>query len=432
MHSHLPFLILLLSFGLGTGLSAPLMAQGTKPSGHAHDTHSHASHSHGVHAGHAHADSARAADAQTTQQHKGHAHPIADAIADLAPELSLVGDFVLSLSDADDNFARHNRFNLRGVELGVVGQAREGLEYVFYAHFDEDVIEIEEAFIRAEGLLAEGVDFKVGHFNLDFGRLAALHDHEQPFLDKPQVLQEYLGGAVRGSGVEAGWARKLDDATRLRASLAIVNALEGDAHVIFGPLAGHDHAHSDSGAFGDRDFENFAFNARVAASRQLSDDTTIALGASVAFAPEARAFFGTGINRRAVDLRTAIFGVDACLEIDQGKGRTWTFAAELLVSNKEHSDDGITVNDVEATGWFAYLERSFDDAWSLGLSGGGFEHAEDANEESSDYGAFLTHQLDAMNRLRLEVRRFVDPGPDTLGAALQWTITLGKRHKHTH
>ena len=75
---------------------------------------------------------------------------------------------------------------------------------------------------------------------------------------------------------------------------------------------------------------------------------------------------------------------------------------------------------------------------ALGFSYNQYEHAEDAEKESRDFGVFFTRQLNENNRIRLEVRAFEDLALEDEGVedlvdftafSLQWTVMLGS-HSH--
>ncbi len=46
---------------------------------------------------------------------------------------------------------------------------------------------------------------KAGRFFGEFGRLAYIHDHELPFVNRPLVLDQYIGGESRTDGVQLNW-----------------------------------------------------------------------------------------------------------------------------------------------------------------------------------------------------------------------------------
>ncbi|MCA8943471.1 MAG: hypothetical protein KDB80_12985 [Planctomycetes bacterium] len=346
------------------------------------------------------------------------------------PAISVIGDFVFAGTDRDDNFERHNQFLLRDVELGFVGRVDPSISYQVYVHFDESDIELEEAFVLADDWLPDTFQLKAGRYNVDFGKLSSVHDHDLPFVDKPQVLQDYLGGSLRGTGLELHHYFEVGDATLVRWSAGIVNGLDGDSHAVFGPAADHDHGDGGVEPFGDRDFANFGYSGRISALADVGESGTLQVGASVAWAPAARAFYESGMTVVSVDLASTIVGADVLYKtLDAETGAGTSIGAELLHADTEHSDDGMAVTKSHAFGFYGYAEQLVNRNWSFGASGGHFQHAEDDAEESWDAGLFVTHRLNEFNRLRVEVRRFDDPVEDSIGLLLQWTVILGS-HGH--
>ncbi|HMQ23634.1 MAG TPA: hypothetical protein PKE00_14145, partial [Planctomycetota bacterium] len=193
------------------------------------------------------------------------------------------------------------------------------------------------------------------------------------------------------------------------------------------------HGHEEEGVepFGKRRFENFGFHGRATAVFETGPTSTLQVGGSVAYAPKVVRFFEDALMTPfKATFETRIAGVDATYrDYDEASGTGFVTVAEALWSSRELSDDGIVRRDVDAFGFYAYAEAFVARQWSLGASGGRFEHAEDASERSSDYGAFATWRIDEFQRLRLEARRFEDPGQDSFGVSLQWTVILGT-HGH--
>ncbi len=130
------------------------------------------------------------------------------------------------------------------------------------------------------------------------------------------------------------------------------------------------------------------------------------------------------------DLRSLILGADLTYKtLDPVDGSGLNVGAEVLLSKRESSDDGLAITDTDAWGFYGYVENLLDRRWSVGVSGGRFEHAEDASMRSWDAGVFATCRVDEFNRLRLEARHFDDPGEEFHGVMLQWTVILGS-HGH--
>lgn len=381
--------------------------------------------------GHGAAEASHAQDPETAGKHRSDDHEHGSFFDNaLNPSVRLVGDFVVSATDRDDNFESHNQFSLRDAELGLVGRIDPAVSYHFYAHFSEEDISLEEAYLLADDLLPNSFELKAGRYNIDFGRLSPVHDHHLPFVDKPQVLQEYLGGALRGTGLQLGHEFDAGESTQVRWSVGVANSLDGDSHAIFGPAAGHEHGDEGAEPFGDRDLENFGFHGRVAARFGAGAHGKLQVGASVAWAPESRSFFESGSSTIAADLESLIAGVDVTYRaVDPETGSGFVVGGEFLLADTESSDDGITINQNESAGFYGYVERHCCPDWSFGASGGLYEHAEDDTEESWDAGAFLTRRINHANRLRLEVRHFDDPMEESVGVMLQWTVILGA-HDH--
>ena len=65
-----------------------------------------------------------------------------------------------------------------------------------------DGVEVEEAAIVTTSL-PYNLTVKGGRFFADFGRLSKFHDHDLPFVNRPQVLDKFVGGESQADGVEA-------------------------------------------------------------------------------------------------------------------------------------------------------------------------------------------------------------------------------------
>ena len=372
------------------------------------------------------------------------------------PAISVVGDFVLSASDKDDSFDQFNQFHLRDVEVGFFGRVDPLVAFHVFVHFDEEDIELEEAYIFADELLPSTFALKAGRYNVDFGKQSPIHDHDLPYVDKPGVLQEYLGGALRGTGVELHHLFNIGDSTLLRWSAGIINRIDGDSHPIAGPLVvgGDGHGHDDEEeveAFGERSIDNFAFTGRVTALLEVGSESTLQIGTSVVWAPESREFFDVHGDKKSaslitlglpvddddvvgVDLEQLVWGFDLTFRWqDESSGEGLTLAGEFFLSQRDFiaDEDPDSVFDETSVGFYAYGEYRASPRWAFGASVDWFERAENAKKEWFDVGAWVTWWANEFNRLRFEVRYFDDELLDDsyFVAMLQWTVILGS-HGH--
>jgi len=49
------------------------------------------------------------------------------------------------------------------------------------------------------------LELKGGRFFGEFGRLSYIHDHELPFVNRPLVLDQYIGGESQTDGLQVNW-----------------------------------------------------------------------------------------------------------------------------------------------------------------------------------------------------------------------------------
>ncbi|MEZ6196819.1 MAG: hypothetical protein R3F20_14015 [Planctomycetota bacterium] len=360
------------------------------------------------------------------------------------PAFGVVSDLILVASGQDDSFSHANRFVLRSVEVNIAGNIDPDTEYYAVLHADEDEIELEEAYLIRRDFFRETASLKAGRFNVDFGRVSPVHEHDLPFIDKPGVLQEYLGGSLRGTGLEYHDWFSLGDSGLLRFSAGITNSPDGDAHVIVGPLAGEHHHEEEEELFGERGIDSFAFHGRVTAQWDVGLNGVFQIGASVAWAPEVRSHLedahdheeekgAEDAEEAQSDLQKLVVGFDlGYRSIDPTDASGFTFLAEFLINAEEFGAEEEGKTDFEtAFGFYAYVDYAFNREWALGVSVDWFEHRLDADRDWFDVGVFGTWKLNEFNRLRLEVR-YVDDGiadESYWAAMLQWTVLIGS-HGH--
>ena len=93
------------------------------------------------------------------------------------------------------------------------------------AHTGEATFSIEEAAIQTESLPGN-LTVKAGRFFGEFGRLGYIHDHELPFVNRPLVLDQYIGGESRTDGIQVNWLLPVEHYISL--TLGVGNQFGGD------------------------------------------------------------------------------------------------------------------------------------------------------------------------------------------------------------
>src|SRR5712691_5659961 len=115
------------------------------------------------------------------------------------PAIGLILDSVFSYRDHD----RAN-FDFRAAELGLSASIDPFARGYAIIAGSPDGFEVEEAAIVTTSLPYNLV-VKGGRFFADFGRLSKFHDHDLPFVNRPVVLDKFIGGESQADGVEASY-----------------------------------------------------------------------------------------------------------------------------------------------------------------------------------------------------------------------------------
>jgi hypothetical protein len=202
---------------------------------------------------------------------------------------------------------KQNGFTVQNVELSFLGAVDPYLrgESHVVLQIDkqgETSIELEEAFLTTQTLPA-GLQVKAGQFFTEFGRLNPTHPHTWFFVDQPVINSRLFGeDGLRGPGVRLSWLTPLPWYSELL--FAIQNARGATQFSFLGSDA---EPSFDGYPFVKRPvngLEDLLYTVRSLNSFSLSEASTLNLGASGAFGPNA-----TGSSAR-----TTIVGADAYLK----------------------------------------------------------------------------------------------------------------------
>jgi len=141
---------------------------------------------------------APATTAQVEQPRLGGAG--AAAAKALNPDISMIGDFIAS--------AGHNpvnptpSFQMHESELGVQAIVDPYARADFFISFGEVGVNLEEGFLTFTAL-PKGFVVKAGKMRAAFGKVNTLHNHVLPWVDRPLVTQNLVGGedGINDAGV---------------------------------------------------------------------------------------------------------------------------------------------------------------------------------------------------------------------------------------
>jgi hypothetical protein len=321
------------------------------------------------------------------------------------PAIGFIVDTVFSSTRKEKS-----NFEFRSGEIGISANIDPFARAYGIINGTPDGVEVEEAAIVTTSL-PWNLTVKGGRFFADFGRLSTFHDHDLPFVNRPLVLDTYIGGESQGDGVELNWLVPIPH--YLSVTLGAYNKI------------GAENDRADNAV--RRDPDEFTYLGRLATSFNLTDEHSIDLGISDAYTPlikfedrRSRNLAGLDLTYRYTPLASAAY-----------RGLVW--GNEFLVNREafESASSPGTFTYKNAFGMYSYVEPRLTRRFYPGFL---FEYVQDIDRPSLSTTAFspyLTIWLSEFQRLRLQYTHTEasNRSPDD-GFFLQWTAIIGS-HVHS-
>src|SRR5919197_4990549 len=156
-------------------------------------------------------------------------------------------------------------FDFRAAELGISASVDPFARGYAILTGSPDGFEVEEAAIVTTSL-PYNLTAKGGRFFADFGRLSKFHDHDLPFVNRPVVLDRFVGGESRADGVEVSYLLPIEQYVTLTAGMYNKIGAENDRVNDKVP----------------RGLGKFTYLGRAATFGNLSDEHSLDIGVSYA------------------------------------------------------------------------------------------------------------------------------------------------------
>ena len=331
--------------------------------------------------------------------------------AQFNPAIGFIVDTVLSFTSRKDQAD----FQFRSGELGISANVDPFVRaYAILNGTNAGGFDVEEAAIVTTSL-PYNLTVKGGRFFADFGRLSKFHDHDLPFVNRPGVLDTYIGGESQSDGLEVSWLAPLDQYLTLTA---------GAYNKI-----GASNTRVDNTV--PRGLEEFTYLGRASTFFSLTDAQSIDLGVSDAYTPRVRANDGGSRNLAGIDLTYRYMPLAAAAY----RGLVW--GNEFLLNSERQQTVG--ASDIgpalfryrDAFGMYSYLEARLTRRYYPGVL---FEWVEDlahTGRVTNAYSPYFTVWASEFQRLRLQYTHLDAPRQRPEDQFfLQWTIIMGS-HVHS-
>ncbi len=350
-----------------------------------------------------------------------------DILRDIKPSLAAANKTFPSqfnpaiglVMDAVGSYRDHERGNIefRSAELGLSANIDPFTRGYAIINGTPNGVEVEEAAIVTTAL-PYNLTVKGGRFFADFGRLSHSHDHNLPFVNRPIVLDRFVGGESQADGVEVSYLAPLQEYLTLTGG--IYNKMGGENTRVDNLIP--------------RDLSQFTYLGRAATFFNLNDANNIELGTSYAYTPKVKIEQGANRHLAGVDLTYRY------LPLSQASYRGLVWGTELLY-NHEHrpiggfpeegtaSEEPLSFKRRDAFGLYSYIEARLTRRYYPGFL---FDYAQDIDHVKGPtyaYSPFFTIWLSEFQRLRLQYTRLEEPGNHENQFFVQWSIALGS---HVH
>jgi len=316
----------------------------------------------------------------------------------LLPDISVIGVFAGAYFTQDPGPSGHDPsrtgFNLQEIEVAFQSVIDPYIRADVFLSFLETGVELEEAYITTLAL-PKGFQIKAGKYLLAFGRQNPKHLEAWPFVNNNLINRIIFGDeGLNELGIEFSYLFPTPFFLQAQFSFN-----QGE----------------NPGNFDGPQKADFSYQGRLSGSTDITPNTTLLAGASVAF----------GDNNTGTDNTTGIFGGDLLLKWkpSQYKGLEWQ--TEYIyrrrgVQNRVESEGGIS----------SYVLANWSKRWG---AGGRVEYFGIPSETERIFrlSPMITFRTTEFFRLRLQYDLIRNIGSDTQHAAmLQMIFNMGVHGAH--
>jgi len=349
-----------------------------------------------------------------------------EVLRDIQPQLAAVNKTFPSqfnpaiglILDSAFSYRQHegDNFDFRAAELGVSASIDPFARAYALFTGSPDGFSVEEAAIVTTSL-PYNLTVKGGRFFAVFGRLSHFHDHELPFVNRPVVLDRFVGGEARGDGIEVSYLLPVEQYVTLTAGMYNKLGAENDRVSDVVP----------------RGIGEFTYLGRAATFISLSDAHSIDVGVSYAYTPKVE------IEQKA---ERHLGGIDITYRytpLSQAGYRGLVWGTEVLFNREKRPIGGFPTDPTvppptdfrrrDAWGLYSYLEARLTRRFYPGFL---FDYAQDIDRalgNTKAYSPYLTIWLSEFQRVRLQYTYLDAPGNHENQFFLQWTAVIGS---HVH
>ncbi|HTS35098.1 MAG TPA: hypothetical protein VMH04_05460 [Candidatus Solibacter sp.] len=321
----------------------------------------------------------------------------------LNPDISAIGDFI---GVAGHNPVQPSRsLEMHESEIGMQAIIDPYARGDFFFSFGEEGVEVEEGYITLTALPA-GFVMKVGKMRSAFGKVNGMHNHVLPWVDRPLVMNNLVGGedGIDDAGVSVQ---------------RILPAPKGIFLEATGQLFRGDSGTTQSPLFVSSNKSDVAAVAHLRSYKDLSESTNLDLGLS----------YARGHNDQGSDFLTQLYGIDATLRwkpLRRSIYHSFVGRGEFVWSQRQQFP-----MEQKAFGFYTSGDYQMGRRWFLGGRFDRSSRSEFANLNDQGVSALLTYWPSEFSQVRGQYRFMHYAGNiDTHEFLMQFIFSLGAHGAH--
>src|SRR6267154_925134 len=301
----------------------------------------------------------------------------------LNPDISLIGDFIGTAGR--NNVSPSPSLQMHGTEVGMQAIIDPYARADAFLSFGETGVNVEEAYITFTSLPA-GLLLKVGKMRADFGKVNTIHNHALPWIDRPLVTNNLVGGedGIDDAGISLSHFIPAPKGSFMEGTAQVYR---GDSDDLF-----RAYRRQDLGTVG-----------HLRAYRDLSESTNLDLGASYARGNSA----GLATAGKPSAFFTNLYGADATLRwkpLRRAVYKNFLLRTELFWSARDQLSPLSIFQTQHAFGMYSSAEYRVNRRWTVGGRFDRSGHATAANLTDTGFSGILTYWPSEFSQIRGQYR----------------------------
>jgi hypothetical protein len=321
----------------------------------------------------------------------------------LNPDISMIGDFIAYAGG--NSIQRSPSLQMHESEIGVQAIIDPYARGDVFLSFGETGVNLEEGYITFTALPG-GFVSRVGKMRAAFGKINAMHNHVMPFVDRPLVTQNLVGGedGIDDAGVSVE---------------RIIPFPKGIFLSATGQVFRGDSGAGDQLLFQSHQKNDVSTVAHLRGYKDLNESTNLDLGLS----------YARGHNELGSNFITSLYGVDATVRwkpLRRAIYHSFVGRSEFIWSQRQQPPF-----EQRAFGMYASGEYQFHRRWFVGGRYDWSDRPQQANLTDKGGSAILTYWPSEFSQIRGQYR-FTDYAGDhkTNELLLQVLFSLGAHGAH--